>query len=70
MIIAYLCSRKAVSRSVAGINCLCLYGEGEGYKRKVRAVEDAPLLKVEAVGDDWIWKKKTTALLGKGEKVV
>ena len=48
--------------SVAGINCLCPYGERKGYERKVRAAEGTPLLKVEAVGDGWIWKKKTTAV--------
>jgi hypothetical protein len=30
-------------------------------ERKVRAAQDAPLLKIEAVGDSWIWKKRTTA---------
>ena len=59
---AYLCRRKAVPWSVAGINCLCPYGERKGYERKVRAAEGTPLLKVEAVGDGWIWKKKTTAV--------
>lgn len=40
-------------------------------KRKVRAAQDAPLPKVEAIGDSRIWQKKTTAMLvrGKGEKV-
>ena len=49
-------------------------------KRKVRAAEDAPLVKVPAVGDGRIREKKTTAKglgfvkgalsLSKGEKVV
>ena len=41
-------------------------------KRKVRAAQDAPLPKVEAIGDSRIWQKKTTARRkeGKGEKVV
>lgn len=30
-------------------------------KRKVRAAQDAPLPKVEAIGDSRIWQKKTTA---------
>ena len=39
-------------------------------ERKVRAAQDAPLLKVEAIGDSRIWQKRTTARKGKGEKVV
>ena len=40
--------------------------------RKVRAAQGIPLLKVEAIGDSRIRKKKTTASCkrGKGEKVV
>jgi len=30
-------------------------------ERKVRAAQDAPLPKVEAVGDSWIWQKRITA---------
>ena len=30
-------------------------------ERKVRAAQDTPLLKVEAVGDGWSGEKKTTA---------
>ena len=40
------------------------------HERKVRAAQDAPLVKVPAVGDSWIWEKKITAPRGKGEKVV
>jgi hypothetical protein len=45
------------------------------HERKVRAAQDAPLPKIEAVGDSGIRQKKTTAgkgmaLAGKGEKVV
>ena len=39
-------------------------------ERKVRAAQDAPLVKVPAVGDSRIREKKTTARKGKGEKVV
>ena len=44
------------------------------YERKVRAAQDAPLVKMPAVGDDWSRKKKMTATgvlhaYGKGEKV-
>lgn len=41
-------------------------------RRKVRAAQGAPLLKVEAVGDSRWRQKKTTAMLlhGKGEKAV
>jgi len=45
------------------------------HERKVRAAQDTPLVKVQAVGDGWIWEKRMTALIvygmrGKGEKVV
>jgi hypothetical protein len=69
---------KALLRSVAGVNRL-LSGRVE-HERKVRAAQDTPLVKVPAIGDSRIWKKKTTAihhglfvgilLSGKGEKVV
>lgn len=45
-------------------------------KRKVRAAEGIPLLKLEAIGDDRCRQKKITAfggfavVEGKGEKVV
>jgi len=45
---------KALSQLVAGLS-----ERKDG--RKVRAAQDAPLLKVEAVGDSWIWKKRMTA---------
>ena len=58
-------------RSAAGLRAhrlyRCLYGV-DG--RKVRAAEDIPLPKVEAVGDSRCRQKKTTARKGKGEKVV
>jgi hypothetical protein len=43
-----------------------MYGIDE---RKVRAAEDIPLPKVEAVGDSRYRQKKITACKGKGEKV-
>ena len=42
----------------------------EECERKVRAAQDAPLVKVPAVGDSRIREKKITARKGKGEKVV
>jgi len=43
-------------------------------ERKVRAAQDTPLAKVQAIGDSRIWEKRMTALFlmkkGKGEKVV
>ena len=35
------------------------------HERKVRAAQDAPLVKVQAVGDGWIWQKRTTAFFGR-----
>ena len=66
---------KAVPRSVAGTNHL---RKGRvGYGRKVRAAQDAPLVKMPAVGNGWIREKRMTAApvvsnysSGKGEKVV
>ena len=31
------------------------------HERKVRAAQDTPLAKVQAVGDGWIWEKRMTA---------
>ena len=31
------------------------------HERKVRAAQDTPLVKMQAVGDSWIWQKRTTA---------
>jgi len=56
-------TEKALPRPVAGFS-------ERRNERKVRAAQGAPLLKMEAVGDSWIWEKKTTARKGKGEKVV
>jgi len=53
---------KALLRSVAGTS---------GCERKVRAVQGAPLLKMEAIGDSRCRQKRMTAPgVGKGEKVV
>jgi len=46
--------QKALLRLAAGVS------ERMG-ERKVRAAQDAPLLKVEAVGDGWSGEKRTTA---------
>ena len=56
----YLCMHE----STVTVCRWCLKPSREkGHERKVRAAQDTPLLKMEAVGDGWIWKKKTTALL-------
>ena len=61
----YLCSPKALLRPAVGLSA-------RRDERKVRAAQGTPLLKVEAVGDSWSGKKRTTAVstYGKGEKVV
>jgi len=70
LVFLYLCPLKAVARSVAGANLLSA-GRVE-RERKVRAAQDAPLVKMPAIGDSRIRKKKTTARRkrGKGEKAV
>jgi len=45
---------EALPRPVAGLS-------ERRDERKVRAAQGTPLLKVEAVGDSWIWKKRMTA---------
>jgi len=47
----------AAQKHCCGLPPVPLKGDG----RKVRAAQGAPLLKVEAVGDGWLGKKKTTA---------
>ena len=38
-------------------------GAPSGHERKVRAAQDAPLAKIQAVGDGWIRQKRRTARL-------
>ena len=68
-----ICTNFAAGKHRHGLSLVPLW-----HERKVRAAQDTPLVKVQAVGDGWIWQKKITALSsglwlwkkGKGEKVV
>ena len=49
-------------RSVAGV-------PRKGHERKVRAAQDTPLLKVDAIGDSRLGQKKRTAFCKKEARV-